>query len=151
MPRPQGRTLLAALLSIATLGTIVAATNTLGGAIPGPLPIFPRDNWWNVDISTAPVDPASAGYITFIGPPKTMHPDFGGDVSAGSAQGYCFPYAVVDSTATPPTVPVQYAGESDGVYHATNQSGPLLPNPDEAISHAQSIEGRQPGTCGPRS
>jgi len=151
MPRPQGRTLLAALLSIATLGTIVAATNTLGGAIPGPLPIFPRDNWWNVDISTAPVDPASAGYITFIGPPKTMHPDFGGDVSAGSAQVYGFPYAVVDSTATPRTVQFQYADESDGVDHATNQSVPFYPIPDEAISQAHWIEGGDPGDVDLRS
>ena len=28
---------------------------------------FPRDNWWNLDISAAPVDPASASYISFIG------------------------------------------------------------------------------------
>ena len=26
----------------------------LGGALPGPLPLFPADNWWNTDISAAP-------------------------------------------------------------------------------------------------
>jgi hypothetical protein len=133
------------------LGAVVAATNTLGGALPDPLPLFPRDNWWNADISTAPVDPGSAGYITFIGPPKGMHPDFGGDVSAGSAQVYGFPYAVVDSTATLRTVQFQYADESDGVDHATNQSVPFYPIPDEAIAQAHWVEGGDPGNVDLRS
>src|SRR5213594_2010787 len=86
MPRLRGRVLLAALFSIAVLGSLVAAASMLGGAIPGPLPIFPSNNWWNLDISTAPVDPASATYISFVGPTRTMHPDFGGDASPGSVQ-----------------------------------------------------------------
>jgi hypothetical protein len=139
------------MLSIAALGAVVAATTTLGGALPGPLPIFPRDNWWNADISTAPVDPASAGYITFIGPPKAMHPDFGGDVSPGSAQVYGFPYAVVDGTATLRTVQFQYADESDGVDHVTNQSVPFYPIPDEAIAQAHWVEGGDPGNVDLRS
>jgi len=152
MPRSQGRTLLvAALLSIIALGAIVAAASTLGGALPGPLPLFPRDNWWNADISTVPVDPASAGYITFVGPAKTMHPDFGGDVSPGSAQGYGFPYAVVDGTTTLRTVQFQYADESDGVNHSTNQSIPFYPIPNEAIAQAHWIEGGDPGTVDLRS
>ena len=152
MPRSHGRTLLvAALLSIVALGAIVAAANTLGGALPGPLPLFPRDNWWNADISTVPVDPASAGYITFVGPAKTMHPDFGGDVSPGSAQGYGFPYAVVDGTTTLRTVQFQYADESDGVNHSTNQSVPFYPIPNEAIAQAHWIEGGDPGTVDLRS
>ena len=151
MLRSQGRTLLAALLSTSMLGAVVAATNTLGGALPGPLPLFPRDNWWNADISTAAVDPGSAGYITFIGPSKGMHPDFGGDVSAGSAQVYGFPYAVVDGTAALRTVQFQYAAESDGVNHATNQSFPFYPIPDEAIAQAHWVEGGDPGNVDLRS
>jgi hypothetical protein len=139
------------VISISALGGLVAAISTLGGAIPGPLPIFPRDNWWNLDISTAAVDPASAGYIAFIGPSTTMHPDFGGDVSAGSAQVYGFPYAIVDSTATPRTVQFQYAAESDGVDHATNLSIPFYPIPDEAIAQAHWIEGGEPGNVDLRS
>jgi hypothetical protein len=145
MPRPRGRILLAALVTIAALGVIVAAANTQGGAIPGPLPIFSSDNWWNLDISTAPVDPASASYITFIGPTRTMHPDFGGDVSPGSVQVYGFPYAVVDSTVTPRTVQFLYSDESDGVDHATNRSIPFYPIPDEAIAQAHWVEGGDPG------
>jgi hypothetical protein len=151
MPRSRGRILLATLFSIAALGGIVAAVSTLGGAIPGPLPIFPRDNWWNLDISNAPVDPASASYVTFIGPTRSMHPDFGGDVSPGSAQVYGFPYAVVDGTATLRAVQFQYADESDGVDHATNLSIPFYPIPDEAIAQAHWIEGGDPGNIDLRS
>ncbi len=161
MPRPHGRSLLAVLISVAALGSVAAATNMLGsvaaatnmlgGPIPGPLPIFPPDNWWNLDISTAPVDPASASYINFIGPAKTLHPDFGGDVATGSVQIYGFPYAVVDSTVTPRTVQFQYADQSDGVDHATNHSIPFYPIPDEAITQAHWIEGGDPGNVDLRS
>ena len=70
--------------------------------LPGPLPLFPADNWWNLDVSAAPVDSGSASYISFIsnGTLRRMHPDFGGDVSPGSVQIYGFPYIVVDG-ATP--------------------------------------------------
>ena len=42
--------------------------------------MFPADNWWNADISAAPVDAGSAGYIAFInnGGTRRLHPDFGG-------------------------------------------------------------------------
>jgi hypothetical protein len=148
---PAAGALLAALISVVALGSVLAATSILGGTIPGPLPIFPRDNWWNLDISKLPVDPASASYIGFIGPAKTLHPDFGGNVAPGSAQVYGFPYAVVDSTVTPRTVQFQYANESDGVDHATNRSIPFYPIPDEAIAQAHWIEGGDPGNVDLRS
>ena len=152
MPRNQARPLFATLAAIAALGGLVAAAaSTLGGAIPGPLPIFPRDNWWNLDVSTAPIDPSSTNYITFIGLTRGMHPDFGGDVSPGSAQIYGFPYAIVDSTVTPRAVQFQYADESDGVNHATNQSVPFYPIPDEAIAQAHWVEGGEPGNIDLRS
>jgi hypothetical protein len=148
MPRATNQTLLAALFSIAFSG-VVAAVNTIGG--PLPLPLFPPDNWWNLDISTAPVDPASASYITFIGPTRGMHPDFGGEVSAGSVEIYGFPYAVVDSTVTLRAVQFQYADESDGVNHTTNLSFPFYPIPDESIAQAHWIEGGAPGNIDQRS
>ena len=152
MPRNQARPLFATLVAIAALdGLVAAAASTLGGAIPGPLPIFPRDNWWNLDVSTAPIDPSSTNYITFIGLTRGMHPDFGGDVSPGSAQIYGFPYAIVDSTVTPRAVQFQYADESDGVNHATNQSVPFYPIPDEAIAQAHWVEGGEPGNIDLRS
>ena len=152
MPRNQVRPLFATLVAIAALGGLVAAAaSTLGGVIPGPLPIFPPDNWWNLDISTAPIDPSSTSYITFIGSTRGMHPDFGGDVSPGSVQVYGFPYAIVDSTVTQRAVQFQYADESDGVNHATNQSVPFYPIPDEAIAQAHWVEGGEPGNIDLRS
>jgi hypothetical protein len=152
MPRNQVRPLFATLVAIAALGGLVAAAaSTPGGVIPGPLPIFPRDNWWNLDVSTAPIDPSSTSYITFIGSTRAMHPDFGGDVSPGSVPVYGFPYAMVDSTVTPRAVQFQYADESDGVNHATNQSVPFYPIPDEAIAQAHWVEGGEPGNIDLRS
>jgi len=151
MPCHPGRRLLAVFVSIAALTSVVAAISIIGGTIPGPLPIFPSDNWWNVDITNAPVDSASASYITFIGPTKGMRPDFGGDVSPGSVQVYGFPYAVVDGTAALRTVQFQYADESDGVNHTTNQSFPFYPIPDEAIAQAHWVEGGEPGNLDLRS
>lgn len=50
-----------------------------GGELPGPLPLFPPDNWWNTDVTDAPVDPDSAAFLSFVGLTRGMHPDFGGD------------------------------------------------------------------------
>ena len=139
------------LIAVAALPALIAAASTQGGPLPGPLPLFPSSNWWNTDISTAPVDPASASYISFIGTTRTLHPDFGGDVSTGSAEIYGFPYAVVDGTLTKRAVQFDYSDESDGVNHATNTSVPFYPIPDEAITQAHWIEGGQPGNVDLRS
>jgi hypothetical protein len=151
MPRTTIQRVAALVAAIAAATAIVAASSTLGGPLPGPLPIFPRDNWWNADISAAPVDAASAGYIAFIGSTRTLHPDFGGDVTPGGIDIYGFPYAVVDSTVAKRTVQFSYAGESDGVDHATNRSYPFYPIPDEAITQAHWIEGGPPGNVDARS
>lgn len=142
--------LLVSLMTLACTGILTAAS-TLGGALPGPLPLFPGDNWWNLDISSAPVDPASASYISFVGPTRGMHPDFGGDVSPGSVQIYGFPYVVVDSAVTLKAVQFQYSAESDGVNHTTDQSFPFYPIPDEAITQAHWVEGGEPGGVDRRS
>ena len=126
----------------AITGIIAAASSMLGGPLPGPLPLFPRDNWWNLDISGAPVDPASASYITFInnGSTRSLHPDFGGDATPGSVEIYGFPYMVVDGTLTKRAVQFSYSDESDGVDHVTNRSYPFYPIPDEALTQAHSCE-----------
>src|SRR6185295_13803096 len=71
---------------------VVWAASTVGGALPGPMPLFPPDNWWNADITNAPIDGGSPGYVSFInnGSIRRVHPDFGGD--AGGVQIYGFPY-----------------------------------------------------------
>jgi hypothetical protein len=141
---------LAALAMAATVRLVAA---TLGGPLPAPLPLFPSSNWWNLDVSSAPLDPASASYIAFInnGGARRLHPDFGGEVSPGSAQIYGFPYVVVDGTQPLRAVQFQYAGESDGVDHATGQSLPFYPIPDEAITQPHWIEGGEPGHVDRRS
>ncbi len=141
----------AALAAFTALPVMLAALSTQGGPLPGPLPIFPPDNWWNTDISTAPVDTASATYISFVGATKGLHPDFGGDVTPGGAQVYGFPYAVVDSTVTKRAVQFQYGDESDGVNHSTGASIPFYPIPDEAITQAHWVESGEPGNVDLRS
>jgi hypothetical protein len=139
------------LIPLCVAGLMAAAT--LGGPLPGPLPLFPADNWWNADISAAPVDPNSSAYISFInnGSVRRMHPDFGGDVSPGSVQNYGMPYVVVDGTTPKKAVIFQYWRESDGVDHATGASLPFYPIPDEAITQAHFVEGGEPGNVDRRS
>ena len=110
-------TLVAALLATVPAGSRRPWTRA-GRRPPGPLPLFPPDNWWNVDVSGAPVDGGSAAFITFInnGGQRRLHPDLGGEVSPGSIQTYGMPYAVVDGTQPRLTVDfVLYANQSDGV------------------------------------
>ena len=134
-------TLVAAL--VATMPAGAAGLGPVqGGALPGPLPLFPPDNWWNVDVSGAPVDGGSAGFITYInnGGQRRLHPDLGGEVSPGSVQMYGMPYAVVDGTQPRLTVDfVLYANQSDGV------GVPFYPIPAEAITEPHWIEGGEPG------
>lgn len=143
------------VLALITIGAIInlSASSLPGGALPGPPPIFPPDNWWNLDTAGAPIDPNSSSYIAFInnGSTRRLHPDFGGDVSPGSVENYGFPYVVVDGTLPKKAVQFQYSDESDGVNHATDQSFPFYPIPDEAITQAHWIEGGEPGNVDRRS
>jgi hypothetical protein len=141
------------LLVLTLLGTAVVlrAASVPGGALPPPLPLFPLSNWWNQDVSGAPVDPGSAAFISFIGTTRQVHPDFGGDVTPGGAQGYGFPFVVVDGSLTKRAVTFQYGDESDGVDHTSGASLPFYPIPDEAITQAHWIEGGEPGNVDLRS
>ena len=135
----------ASLLLVSVLAPLVAgAEATRGGRLPVPLPLFPPNNWWNLDISAAPLDPGSAGFINFIGPARQLHPDFGGN-DPTPPEIYGIPYIVVDGNQPKKTVQFQYADESDGVDHNTGQSFPFYPIPDEAITQPYWIEGGYPG------
>jgi len=123
----------------------------MGGALPGPLPLLPGNNWWNLDVSAAPVDPSSTAFINFIGGATPAHPDFGGDVSLGSVQIYGFPYAVVSGTQPKKSVTFATPGESDGVDHTSGLSVPFYPIPDLAITQPHWIEGGDPGNVDLRS
>src|SRR5216110_3224347 len=106
---------LSAFAVTAALGQCPAPLPAQGGALPGPLPLFPSTNWWNLDISAAPVDPGSASFVNFIGTTRQLHPDFGGEVEPGSVEIYGIPYIVVDAAQAKKTVQFVVPEESDGV------------------------------------
>jgi len=117
----------------------------------GPLPaLFPADNWWNQDVSTAPLDPRSAQFIAAInkGGTRRLHPDFGGYEAPGSTGIYGLPYAIVGAGQPKRAVQFTYADESDGVDHATGHSLLFYPIPDEAITEPHWMEGGAPAASG---
>ena len=121
-------------------------TPRLEASPPGPLPLFPPTNWWNTDVSAAPVDPGSDGFIAYIndGDPRPLHPDFGGTLNDGVSI-YGFPYIVVDGAQPKKAVQFDESEESDGVDHSTDTPFPFYPIPDEAITQPHWVEGGAPG------
>ena len=104
--------------------------------------VFPLTNWWNEDISAAPVDTRSAQLIAWISGRTTagstavrrLHPDFG-------PPPYGFPYVVVSGSQ--PRVPVTFGYDDESDLGAPGLPG--YPIPDEARTTANYIEGGQPG------
>jgi hypothetical protein len=97
--------------------------------------LFPPDNWWNEEITSAPVDPRSNAYIDFIGRSRTAHPDFG-------PPPYGIPYVGVGSTEPRTVVTfVDYGSESDQGFGG--QAG--YPIPEAAKTEPNFIEGGVPG------
>jgi len=97
--------------------------------------LFPGSNWWNQDITSAPVDPNSSAFITFIGATRGLHPDFG-------PPPYGIPYVGVGGTQTRvPVTFVSYGSESDSGFGGVTG----YPIPDEAKSLPNYIEGGTPG------
>ena len=97
--------------------------------------LFPSDNWWNQEITNAPVDPHSDAFIEFIGRSRTLHPDFG-------PPPYGIPYVGVGRGEPRTAVTfVDYGSESDAGYRG-EQGYPI---PDAARSQPNFIEGAVPG------
>ena len=130
--------IIAILVLLAGSLSLMAQAPVRGGDLPAPLPLFPPDNWWNTDISAAPVDSNSSAYISFVGATRGLHPDFGADSVDPSAPIYGFPYIVVSGSQ--PLVPVgfDYDDESD---HAAPGRPPGYPIPEEAKTQQKWIEG----------
>jgi hypothetical protein len=128
------RTALTVAVSIAVVAVLAAAAPPV---LLEPLTgrqVFPATNWWNLDVSAAPVDSGSAQFVSWIGPAKRLHPDFG-------PPPYGIPYVVVAGDQARVPVTFQYAGESD-----TGISGlPGYPIPEEAKTQPHFIEGDMPG------
>ncbi|HTQ01981.1 MAG TPA: hypothetical protein VMN56_21860 [Casimicrobiaceae bacterium] len=135
-----------ALIAPAAPAQCPATVPAANAAVPGPLPVFPPDNWWNADISAAPVDTNSAAYIAFInnGGTRKLHPDFGGEVSTGSVDIYGMPYAIVDGSQPKLAVTFDYWDESDGVDYSTGQGLPFYPLPLQAATQPHWVEGGAP-------
>lgn len=112
-----------------------------GGPLPGPLPLLPADNWWNVDVTQAPVDPGSAAFIQFVGPTRGLHPDFGGEAD-DPPEIYGMPYVTVPGNQ--PLVPVtfDYDDESDAGAPGHPDGYPI---PEQAKTEPRWIEGGYPG------
>ncbi len=136
---------LAGLAALCAGASPAAAQVTLGGALPAPNPLFPPDNWWNVDVSAAPVDPGSAGFIGFIGTMRGLHPDFGGDVDPMDplAGIYGFPYIVVPGTQ--PLESVRFVLSDDQSDHGAAGRPAGYPIPTAARTQPKWIEGGTPG------
>jgi hypothetical protein len=118
--------------------TALAQAPVRGGALPEPLPLFPPGNWWNTDISAAPVDDKSATFISFIGTNRGLHPDFGGDSGDPDSPIYGMPYIVV--TASQPLVPVTFDYDDESDAGAPGRQ-PGYPIPDAAKTEQKWIEG----------
>jgi hypothetical protein len=106
--------------------------------------IFPADNWWNLDISAAPVDAQSAALIDWISgrtpqnPTATriVHPDFG-------PPPYGIPYVGVGANQSlAPVTFSPYGSQSDP---GAPGRPPGYPIPSAARSEPNYIEGALPG------
>jgi hypothetical protein len=122
------------IVSLALAAAALAQAPVRGGALPAPLPLFPPDNWWNTDISAAPVDAKSSSFISFIGATRGMHPDFGGDSGDADSPIYGMPYVVVSGSQPRLPVTFDYSDESDA-------GDPGYPIPEEAKTQQKWIEG----------
>ena len=97
--------------------------------------LFPADNWWNQDISAAPLDADSDAYIDFIGRARTLHPDFG-------PPPYGIPYVGVGGVEPRSTITfVDYGDESDAGFGSERG----YPIPEAAKTQPNYIEGGRPG------
>ncbi|MEN3340300.1 MAG: hypothetical protein V7647_3976 [Acidobacteriota bacterium] len=126
------------VLVCATAGVIAAVPPVLEDNLAG-RQVFSSSNWWNTDVTGAPVDPRSLQLIDFISgrtatnrtPVRRLHPDFG-------PPPYGIPYVVV--AGDQPRVALAlgaYADESD-----TGAPGlPGYPMPVEARTTPNYIEG----------
>ncbi len=139
----RARHLVAAALIGASAVVYAAAPPVIDGPLVG-RQVFPVSNWWNVDVSAAPIDSGSAAFIDFISgrsasnPTATrrVHPDFG-------PSPYGIPYVVVsgDQPLVSPTW-TAYGDESDP---GAPGRPPGYPIPDEAKTQPNYIEGAVAG------
>src|SRR6185503_13843291 len=140
LPLSVGALALCSLALGALSATPARAQALQNGPLPQPLPLFPHDNWWNVDVSAAPLDPNSSNFIDYVGRTTGMHPDFGGDAGSPSApEIYGFPYASVGQDQ--PLVPVHFVDYGDESDAGAPGRPPGYPIPPEARTQTRWLEG----------
>lgn len=106
--------------------------------------VFPADNWWNLDVTNAPVDAASAAYIDFLSGRtpqhptgrRALHPDFG-------PPPYGIPYVGVSGTQ--PLLPMTFVDYPEQSDPGAPGQPPGYPVPTEAHDLPNYIEGGLPG------
>jgi len=135
--------LLPGFLILVLASAAAAQSPQRGGVLPQPLPLFPPGNWWNTDVSAAPVDPKSAAFISDIGITRGMHPDFGGDSGDSSAPIYGMPFIVV--AGSQPLLPVTFDYDDESDVAAPGRP-PGYPIPEEAKTQQKWIEGGLAGS-----
>lgn len=127
---------LAPLMALGAAAPAMAQSGaSIDGPLPAPLPLLPSNNWWNVDISHAPIDTNSAAYISFIdngNGPRRLHPDFAGSAHDPDDPNsiYGFPYISVPGTQ--PLVPVTFVDYGDESDNGAPGRPAGYPIPDEA-------------------
>lgn len=96
-------------------------------------PMFPPDNPWNRDVSNDPVDPNSDNLVASIGVTRTLHPDFGSNLTYG------IPYTLVPSSQiSVPVVFTAYGPESDPGPYPIPANAPIESGTDAHVLVAQS-------------
>lgn len=108
-------------------GTAAAVPNLGANASLRGKRVFPPNNPWNQDISTAPVDPNSANLIASIGLNTPVHPDFG-TTWEGAPNG--IPYIVVSGTQRRVPITFAYGEESDPGPYPVPPNAPIEGGPD---------------------
>jgi hypothetical protein len=135
----------AAILCV--IAVTVSAQVVRDGPLPTPLPLFPADNWWNVDISAAPVDANNAGFVAYIGG-EGMHPDFGAE---GDVEPEIYGIPFISVPGTQPLQPVTWTTNWNQSDEAAPCRSSGYPIPDEAKNGTKWIEGGYAGSADPET
>src|SRR4249919_3867904 len=136
-PSPYGPTMpapprIASILLLALVALIAAALAD-GRPVPGAAscPMTPGDSFWHADVSSLPVHPQSAAWISSIGGTAGLKADFGAGQWNGGPIG--IPYATVPGTQ--PRVPVSFT------YADESNAGPYPIPPNAPIEGGSSSSG----------
>jgi hypothetical protein len=151
--RPPRRRLLArlsllTLLAGAAFAAQAQAQAQVDGTLPAPLPLFPANNWWNVDVSHAPLDANSAALIAFInnGGTRRLHPDWGGSSHDPDDPNGIYGIPYISVPGTQPLVQVTFVDSDDESDHGAPGRPLGYPIPNEAKTNAGWMEGGGPAS-----